>query len=123
MSFTRLTFAQSFATTAFNITIAQGEDWIRIGTLTRKNSGVPINLTGAVLKAQLRPSPTSAILFTTMSTSILNPTAGQIQLKLDRLTTATLTGKTGTWDLRVIVNNVTSYLFGGTFVVVPTTTR
>lgn len=85
-------------------------------------AGKPINLTGNSYAAQFR-SATGGALFATYSCVVTDAPKGQLQLRLSRAQTATLSGKSGVWDLReTSAAGVVTYQLGGTAKVLPTVT-
>ncbi len=108
----------------YDINIYAGEDYILGLTLTAGNN-VPVDLTGYSFRAQFRsaPAPAGAV-FATFSTVVTNPTAGTLDIKLSHGWTASMAGKSGTWDLmQTDSTGAVSYILRGKALVQPTVTR
>jgi len=115
----------AFAGEAPDLTMKAGADFRAEMVWTSKATGAAINLTGNSYAAQFRSAPyPGGSLFATYSAVVTSPTLGKMELRLSRAQTATLSGKTGVWDLRQTdAAGLVTYQFGGKVIVLPTVTR
>jgi len=89
---------------------------------------LPINLTGATARMQIRASITSATILlelsTTLNTIIITPLEGKIDLYISSGQTTTLVGDGGVYDLELYLSNGdTVRLIQGEVVFSPEVTR
>jgi hypothetical protein len=104
-------------TTLLNITIDQGADYIMPFPPILDASGNPVNITNAVAAMQLRTAigdPTALLTLTTANGG-LTPTAGGIWVPFvsESVTTALSAGLI-VYDLKMLLNGITSFPFRGT---------
>lgn len=87
----------------WNLTIRQGEDWKRLLTCTAAGTSTPYSFTGHTFRMQIRRNATAlGALMIELSTSngkITSPGAGQVQLHLDEVDTASLDAGLADYDL------------------------
>lgn len=114
-------FADSYAPATYNLQIQQGEDFAKTLVIQDGNKRA-INLTGYGFAAQARQQPTTAT-FLNFST-VVNSSAGTVQLRAGRALTSALGSKTGYWDLLMTFPDGTrTYLLKGQVYIFPTVTR
>jgi hypothetical protein len=113
-----------FAGETYDIVMKAGADYRSTHVWTSKATGVPVNLTGSVFQAQFRSAPyPQGMLFAAYSTTMVNADTGQFRLSLSRRQTATLSGKSGVWDIKqTAADGTVSYRYGGTVRVIPVVT-
>ncbi|MBE9102758.1 hypothetical protein [Vacuolonema iberomarrocanum] len=80
-----------------DLSIKQGATY-RLRTRFRQESGVPLDLTGAIPRAQLRESP-SATLAATFTATVSDAANGEVLLELSPTQTTALTSGKYVWDL------------------------
>lgn len=86
----------------YNILIQQGADYLQPITIRNSETGVAINLTGAVITGQVREDYTSATplaSFTVQNTDLAN---GKFTLTIPASTTTTMSFDTGVYDVEVL---------------------
>lgn len=115
---------RAFAGDTADLIMKAGADYRATLTWTMPGTKAVVNLTGNSYVAQFRSAPYPAgTLYATYSTIVTSASAGQMQLRLSHRQTATLSGKTGVWDLKQTdAAGQVSYRFGGTVKVMPTVT-
>jgi hypothetical protein len=107
-----------------DITIPQGTTWSL--DLVYKRGGVPVSLTGASARMQLRTSydaPTAAISLTNTSGITLGGTAGTIKVSLTEAQTQALPAGRYVYDLELVLNSEVTRLIEGVAVCTPEVTR
>lgn len=117
---------------SYDIEITEGEDWSL--SLTLKQDGEPIPLTGYLIEAEIRSGfDDAAIVLAPFDVSIINEAGGEFGLSLTALTTQDLAGsdsesrprsRVGYYD--IFYTNPTGsrrYLLGGRVTFVQTITR
>lgn len=98
--------------TIIDLTIESGVSF-RVSFDWKNPDGTPVFLSGYSAKMQIRPNPTSSIIYCTLST---NPTEGQGTIEIDSVTssfkvhipdevTATFAWHYGTYDILAIAPN------------------
>jgi len=103
----------------FDIIIQANEDYVL--NLTHKANGVPINLTGYSFKLQAKKG---AIVFLTMSSSVVDAAAGKTRHKLSKAYTADRANTAGIYDLmRTAPDSTVTYRLKGNLKILETVTR
>jgi hypothetical protein len=109
----------------FDFTAGQGATFSR--TVTKTLNGVPLDLTGATAKMQLRSyygDPVAALTLTETDGLTLGGTAGTIQIQIGPATLSALSARQYVYDLEVYaIDGSTIRLLEGVFVVTPEVTR
>jgi len=85
--------------TNYNIELFQGSFFRR--TLVYKVSGIPLDLTGYTVRAQIRSTPQSTLI-KAFTTTIPNPTNGNIVMELLATETAELNFVSAKYDVELI---------------------
>ena len=84
----------------YDLLIEQGATFRR--QLTLKAAGVPVDLTGYTVRAQIRAKATSPdVLHDLTPGLVVTPLLGQVILYISDEDTALFTWKTGAWDLEI----------------------
>lgn len=102
----------------YDLQIYKGQTWEQSFTFkTAGTTPTPIDLTGATVRAQIRPSDNSQIL--TAEFTVSNEgTSGVVYLALTSEITATLPVGTQAWDLKVTdANDVVNYWVKGNVII------
>ena len=105
-----------------NLTIDQGS------TFTAKlqyvtNSKIPVDLTGYTIRSQMRKSYKSANATATLIATVIDASAGNIQLSLDASTTANIKYGRYVYDAKANIGNVAIKIFEGIVTVYPGVTQ
>lgn len=87
------------------------------------NSKVPVDLTGATVRSQMRKSYKSANATATFTATITNASTGNVQLSLDADTTANIKYGRYVYDAKANVGNVVVKIFEGIVSVYPGVTQ
>jgi len=113
----------SFAGETADIVMKAGADY-RAKLAWTDKAGKPVNLSGNSYSAQFRSAAyPSGILFASYSCIVTDAAKGQMQLRLSRQQTVTLSGKSGIWDFRQTdAGGLVTYRFGGSARVMPVVT-
>jgi len=109
----------------YNLVFYQGDDYELVFRLKNKGTGTPVNLTGAVPKADIRITPPDTTVKVSFTATLLSPTDGTVRLALTGTQTAALAaGQPLVYDaqLKWPDNKVKTYL-AGTINVLPEVTR
>jgi hypothetical protein len=106
--------------------IQQGDTW-SLEIAWTDDEGLPVDLTGATAKMQMRPSAGSEVLVLELSSAngriVVDP-AGKINLLVSAEDTALLPAKSGVYDLEVTrTSGVVKKLIRGSYLVTPEVTR
>lgn len=88
----------------YDLTIRKGRDFEFRYRLTDKASGAPVDMTGFVIAAQLRPAPGSATLLADFAVDTSQLASGEVAISLDDTTTAALEAGTAYYDIKVTDN-------------------
>lgn len=109
----------AFDPAVYDLTVQAGEDFA-VEASFLDSAGRTQNLTGYSYQAQARPDYASPA-FAIFSTSTAN---NRVTLRLNRTTTAQLSGKRGVWDLQQTdPSGQKTYWLRGKIIVVPVVTR
>lgn len=87
----------------YNITINQGENYDLTATLT-DSGGTPINISGYLLRGQIKYSYGSTGTLLDLEPSVVNATGGVINFNLDAIETASLPITIGVYDIERYVS-------------------
>jgi hypothetical protein len=105
----------------YNLTIDQGATFERLVRVSEANA--PKDLTGYVVRAQLRRSYKAALPLATFVCAVTDAAAGEITLTLDATTTTGITAGAAVWDLELEYAGVVTRLLEGTVQITPEVTR
>jgi hypothetical protein len=98
----------------YNISLYKGESFAMSVSL-KDSSGLPINLTGAVITSQCRDNSSNALLFSFVCTPSITPADGKFVLSLAASVSGQLTPqKNASYDVKIVwpSNEVKKYLSG-----------
>ena len=102
--------------TQYDLKCYKGQTWEQ-PLYIKDKTGAPIDLTGATVKAQVRPSDNSTTLTAEMTCSLV-PENGEINLLLSADVTANLQTGVYAYDVKVVdANAVVTYYIYGKFIV------
>jgi len=120
----------------FDITIQSGEDYSLALTVTTcaddplpaKSADcqvwTPVDITGNTYKAQGRKNSSDPLPFVNFSTSVTNPSAGQLSMMVSHTKTTPLVNVSGLYDLKQTTPaGAVSYLIKGVIKILATVTR
>lgn len=92
----------------------RGQTWTQ--DIYLKRDGIAVDLTGAAVKAQVRPSDNALTLIAEMACSVVAE-EGKITLGIDAATTSNLQDGIYRYDVRVTQDSTVTYYIEGLFVV------
>lgn len=107
----------------YDLTIDQGSSFALDMTVQEDNTAK--NLTGYSVRAQLRPTQTSSTLTANFTGSVVNATAGTIQISLSATDTAAISPGKYFYDVEIYTASdaIVTRLIQGSAVVTPEVTR
>lgn len=91
----------------YNFEINQGET-LSIALLLKDSANTAISLTGATIKAQVRPSEDSNTIFASLTATKDTNVAGRVVLSLTAAQTSALSFDKGVWDCLVTFSDNTT---------------